>query len=370
MSLRRVGSWRIRLVLACCGLAAPAAQAQVIFRFLPDSLSTRWMRQQRVRSLRIESQRMTGNEVPSPYRALGFDEQGRVTEFQSLGGHTQNETYVTRYDAKGRRSEYYTVISPSITAGDTPAPVPADQPHTLLVYDARGRQVAELTTRRGGAPPDTVKRFWQEQRGDTTWTYERTVGDRPHTAGTRKFREKDGTVRYDHLSYRYPKRQEGAPEFLDEVSSYYILFDQRHREIESGKLDYERATNQWADAHPKEIMAIARGNRLPQLILGGHLTGARQPRKRISYNAKGQVSTEWDEHTKEIATYRYDARGRVLEIEYRWQPTAQDKPGAVTSYAVFTWGPSSLPTKVTLTGATRTPHEVSTYTYKFFTRTD
>ena len=326
-------------------LPRPAA-AQVYYEFLSDSIGQRLLRQQRVRELRwtLEDLRYHSTTL---YRVVTLDGHG--------GMHFRN----------GNEPEPEVVAS----ASANPAP-PAALRGPVIKRDGRGRPTLEFQNRPHGKT-DTLASYRYSARGDTAWMTTHEYG-RPSVE--RSFTQDKGRVyRYDRLEYRHPKYAPEAPLYLHEVKAYYLRFDDRHRQVESGEVDYQSALEAWLQER------LARGQDLPggprrfiegggmyQLQLSGRLAGEYRPTRRVVYDRLGRVSETWSTYGEGLRLFRYDEAGRVAEITFLSQEKPDEPPGRPTGSALFVWGADGLPQRVETRDGGGQVVQISTYTYARF----
>lgn len=327
-------------------LPRPAA-AQLYFDFLPDSIGQRLLQQKRVRELRwtVEDLRYHSTSL---YRVITLDGHG--------GWNFRD----------GNEPEPEVVAS----ASTNPAP-PAAPRGPVIQRDGRGRPTLKLQTMPYGEA-DTLASYRYSARGDTAWMTTHEYGD--HRVERSFTQDKGRVYRYDRLEYRHPIHAPEAPLYLHEVKAYYLRFDDRHRQVESGDVDYQSALTAWLQER------LARGQDLPggpdqfiesggmyPLQLSGRLAGEYRPTQRVAYDRLGRVSETWSTDDEEgLRRFRYDETGRVAEITCLSQEKPDGPPSRPTGSALFVWGGDGLPQRVETRDGGGQVVLISTYTYAHF----
>ena len=337
----------VGLALLLLGALMQPAAGQVYYEFLPDSTGARLLRQARVSEMRWTLEDLRYHST-SLYRVVSLDGYG--------GMHFRNGNEPAP-EAVGPAA-----VSPVPLAGLGRAPV--------IKHDGRGRPILEVRTGPGGKT-DTLASYRYSARGDTAWATTREYG---RTNVERSFTESNGRVyRYDRLEYRHPKHAPEAPLFLNEVKSYYVRFDGQHRQVENGNVDSQPAIEAWMSERLARGQGVPGGARyfiygggMYQLQLSGRVKGEYRPTRRVLYDRLGRVSETWSSFGEGLRLFRYDGAGRVLEVTFLQQDSADGSPGAANGSAVFEWGPDGLPQRVqTLDGGGKVV-QISTYTYARF----
>ena len=184
--------------------------------------------------------------------------------------------------------------------------------------------------------------------------------DKTDRSGRRQGEEKmersyeTGNRRYENeVEYMVNGRLEAA----EKIKTYYWLYDEKKRVIESGKIEYEEDYMNYIAQHPEELAYGVYSPRFVKDVLAGKVEGQKETFTSQSYDDMGRLTVK--EHFRKKYSFKYNEKGQVTE-----QNNLSDR---VTD--VFTYNEQGLIIKMVSTtirnGVTQHP-STAEYTYTFY----
>lgn len=222
--------------------------------------------------------------------------------------------------------------------------------------DLKGKSIeAAYSTNKKGAEVRRYKSYidYRPEPSKTTVSYDSLVGDIKYTInfesqGLEESQYGERTVmrtctknkseHTDIVTYRaFGKNQRAI-----QVSSTYILYDDKKRLVEYGTITYEEAFMDFAQEHPEDYSAGSYSSSFISALYAGQITGKKKIELKITYNALGQIETKSQDNW--LYTLHYNAKNQVsdytLEGEEGYRAKMQiwyNEKGLITKTLQSSW---------------------------------